>query len=63
MEPKRLYRSVRDRMLLGVCGGIGEYCNIDATIIRVVWAVFGCTGAGILAYFVAAVIMPQNPNE
>ena len=63
MEPKRLYRSVRDRMLLGVCGGIGEYFNIDATIIRVVWAVVGCTGAGILAYFVAAVIMPQNPNE
>lgn len=62
MEPKRLYRSVRDRMLLGVCGGIGEYFNIDSTIIRVVWAVFGCTGAGILAYFVAAVIMPQDPG-
>ena len=33
MEPKRLYRSVRDRMLLGVCGGIGEYFNIDPTVI------------------------------
>ena len=60
MEPKRLYRSVRDRMLLGVCGGIGEYFGIDATVIRVIWAVFGCTGAGILAYFIAAVIMPER---
>ena len=63
MEPKRLYRSVRDRMLLGVCGGIGEYFGIDATVIRVIWAVFGCTGAGILAYFIAVVIMPQNPGD
>ena len=63
MEPKRLYRSVSDRMLLGVCGGIGEYFGIDATVIRVIWAVFGCTGAGILAYFIAAVIMPQNPGD
>ena len=63
MEPKRLYPSVRDRMLLGVCGRIGEYFRIDATVIRVIWAVFGCTGAGILAYFIAAVIMPQNPGD
>ena len=63
MEPKRLYRSVRDRMLLGVCGGIGEYFGIDATVTRVIGAVFGCTGAGILAYFIAAVIMPQNPGD
>ncbi|MCD2491681.1 PspC domain-containing protein [Lacrimispora sp. NSJ-141] len=63
MEPKRLYRSVRDRMLLGVCGGIGEYFGVDATIIRVIWALFGCTGAGILAYLIAAVIMPQNPEN
>ena len=63
MEPRRLYRSTRDRMLLGVCGGIGEYFNIDPTVIRVIWAVFGCTGAGIMAYIIAAVIMPQNPDR
>ena len=34
MEPKRLYRSASDRMLLGVCGGIGEDLNVDSTIIR-----------------------------
>ncbi|MGO5165234.1 MULTISPECIES: PspC domain-containing protein [unclassified Candidatus Paralachnospira] len=62
MEPKRLYRSTRDKLFLGVCGGIGEYFNIDATIIRVIWAIFGCTGAGILAYFIAAVLMPSDPS-
>ena len=62
MEPKRLYRSTRDKLLLGVCGGIGEYFNIDPTIIRVIWAIFGCTGAGILAYFIAAVLMPSDPS-
>ena len=62
MEPKRLYRSTRDKLFLGVCGGIGEYFNIDPTIIRVIWAIFGCTGAGILAYFIAAVLMPSAPS-
>ena len=62
MEPKRLYRSTRDKRFLGVCGGIGEYFNIDPTIIRVIWAIFGCTGAGILAYFIAAVLMPSDPS-
>lgn len=62
MEPKRLYRSTRDKLFLGVCGGIGEYFNIDSTIIRVIWAIFGCTGAGILAYFIAAVLMPSDPS-
>ena len=62
MEPKRLYRSTRDKLFLGVCGGIGEYFNIDPTIIRVIWAIFGCTGAGILAYFIAAVLMPADPS-
>ena len=62
MEPKRLYRSTRDKLFLGVCGGIGEYFNIYPTIIRVIWAIFGCTGAGILAYFIAAVLMPSDPS-
>ena len=50
MEPKRLYRSASDRMLLGVCGGIGEYLNVDSTIIRLLWAILVfCGGIGILA--------------
>ncbi|HIQ93078.1 MAG TPA: PspC domain-containing protein [Candidatus Copromonas avistercoris] len=63
MEPKRLYRSDSDRMLLGVCGGIGEYLNVDSTIIRLLWAILVFWGGiGILAYLVAAVIIPGQPD-
>ena len=41
METKRLYRSDTDKMLLGVCGGIGEYLNVDSTVIRLLWAKIG----------------------
>ena len=47
-------------MLCGVCGGIGEYFNVDATLIRLAWAIFACTGTGILAYFIAAIIIPSD---
>ncbi|WP_394522433.1 PspC domain-containing protein [Lacrimispora sp. JR3] len=57
---KRLYRSETDKMLCGVCGGIGEYFNIDATIIRLLWVLFACSGTGILAYFIAALIIPRQ---
>lgn len=60
MEGKKLYRSDSDRMLLGVCGGIGEYLNVDATVIRLLWAIFACMGPGILAYLAAAIIIPRR---
>ena len=50
---KRLYKSQTDRKLCGVCGGIAEYFNIDPTVIRLVWAILGCTGTGIVAYIIA----------
>lgn len=63
MEMKRLYRSKNDRMICGVCGGIAEYFNIDPTLIRLAFVLFGLSGSGILAYFVAAVIMPDAPVQ
>ena len=57
---KKLYRSETNRMICGVCGGIGEYLNVEPTIIRLIWAVFACTGAGVVAYFIAAVIIPRE---
>lgn len=60
MEPKRLYRSDTDKMLTGVCGGIGEYLNVDSTIIRLLWAIFVCMGPGIFAYIAAAIIIPRR---
>lgn len=58
---RKLYRSSQDKMLCGVCGGIGEYLNVDPTLIRLVWAILACSGTGILVYFLAAVIIPQDP--
>lgn len=57
---KRLYRSETDKMLCGVCGGIAEYFNVDPTIIRLLWAVLICSGPGIIAYFIAAIIIPRR---
>lgn len=60
-EYKRLTKSRTQRMICGVCGGFAEYLNMDPTIIRLIMAVFMCMGWGILAYFIAAIIMPEKP--
>lgn len=57
---KKLYRSSKDRIFLGVCGGIGEYLEVDPTIIRLLAVILGFTGSGIVAYIVAAIIMPEQ---
>ena len=62
MEQKKLYKSANNKMLAGVCGGIGEYLNIDPTVIRVIWAIIGCCGGvGLAAYIICALIMPTKP--
>ncbi|NLZ82813.1 MAG: PspC domain-containing protein [Clostridiales bacterium] len=59
MEPKKLYRSSTNKMIFGVCGGVADYINVDATIVRLVWALLGVTaGVGIVLYVIAAIIMP-----
>ena len=60
---KKLYRNTQNKMIAGVCSGPGEYVNIDPTIVRLIWALIGLTGAGILAYIIAAVIIPEKPNN
>lgn len=63
MESKRLYRSRNQRMICGVCGGIAEYFNVDPTIIRLAWVLFALTGgSGLLVYFIAAIIIPDEPK-
>lgn len=61
MNGKRLYRSESNRMLCGVCAGIAEYFNLDPTLIRPAWALF-CVlgGSGVLAYILAAIIIPPE---
>lgn len=60
---KRLIKS-QNRVLLGVCGGIAEYFNLDPNIIRLAW-VFFCLlgGSGVLAYIIAAFIIPDQYIE
>ena len=60
---KKLYRSSQNKMLCGVCGGIGEYLGVDPTLIRLIWAVLACSGTGIVVYFLAAIIIPQDPGN
>lgn len=58
---KKLYKSNMNRKICGVCGGIGEYYNIDPTVIRLLWILFACCGgSGILAYLIAAIIIPEG---
>lgn len=58
---KRLYKSNKNKMFCGVCGGIAEYLNIDPSAVRVLWVLFACLGgAGILAYLIIAVILPDE---
>ena len=60
---KKLYRSKSDRVLVGVCGGVAEYFNIDPTVVRVIWAVASVFAfAGVLAYAVCAFVITEKPD-
>ena len=59
---KKLYKSNQNKMIGGVCGGIAEYFGIDPTVVRLIWALFSLMGgSGILAYIIAAIIIPRSP--
>ena len=60
---KKLYRNTSNKMIAGVCSGLGEYLNIDATIVRLIWALIALSGAGLLVYLVAALIIPEKPSD
>ncbi|MBD3331593.1 PspC domain-containing protein [candidate division GN15 bacterium] len=60
--PRRLYRSRNDTIIGGVCGGLGEYLEIDPVIVRIVAVLLLFTGWGLLAYIVAWIIMPVAPE-
>ena len=66
--PRRLTRSTADQKLAGVCGGLAEYFHLDATVVRLAWAILtvvpGCIVLGVLAYLVAWFVMPlQSGTE
>ncbi len=58
---KRLTRVENGKMLCGVCAGVGQYFNIDPTLVRLGFVIFACFGgSGILAYLAAAIIIPKE---
>ena len=61
---KKLYRSKKDKMVGGVCGGLADYFDIDPTLVRVAWVLFTLAGgSGILAYIIAWIIIPEEPAQ
>lgn len=64
MKEKRLCKARGQRMVCGVCGGIAEYFNVDLTLVRLAFLLLAAGwGSGLLAYLVAAIIMPEPPVE
>ncbi|MCI8765161.1 MAG: PspC domain-containing protein [Lachnospiraceae bacterium] len=60
---RRLHRSSKDKMICGVCGGLGEYLDVDPTLIRLIWVLLTCwAGMSILAYLIAAIIIPMESD-
>ena len=60
---KKLYRSTSDRMIAGICGGLGEYFGIDSTLVRLIF-VFGAifTGSALFwAYIIMLIVVPESP--
>ena len=62
---KRLYRSKKERILGGVCAGLGEHLDVDPTVIRLIWAVVSVlsVGTGIIIYILAWIIIPEDDSD
>jgi len=61
---KKLYRSKKDKMIAGVCGGIAEYFDVDSTLVRLLTVIFVLLGgAGVVVYIIAWIIIPQKPEQ
>ena len=61
---KKLYKSSTNKKVAGVCGGIGEYFNIDPTLVRLGFVALSfMAGGGLLVYIIAAIIIPDKADE
>ena len=61
---KRLVRNVQDKKIAGVCAGLADYLDIDATLVRGLWILFALLGgSGILAYLILWLLMPEAGTE
>lgn len=63
MNGKKLYRNTQNKLLAGVCSGIADYFGIDPTLIRLAWVLLvALGGSGLLAYIIAAIVIPAAPE-
>lgn len=60
-QPKRLYRSRKDRVIGGVCGGLAEYFGVDPLVIRLAFLLLLFFGGGLILYIIFWIIVPQRP--
>ncbi|MFW6304610.1 MAG: PspC domain-containing protein [Candidatus Saliniplasma sp.] len=62
---KRLYRSSKDKLIGGLCGGIAEYFDIDPVLVRIIWAIFAFAslGTAVLIYIILWIVVPRNPEH
>jgi len=62
---KKLYRSRKERMVAGVCGGLAEYFDLDVSVIRILWVIgtLMSAGIGVLVYLIMLIVFPENPVE
>ena len=60
-EQRRLYKAKNNRILFGVCGGIGDSFGVDPNVIRIGTVLLACTGTGLVAYIAAAILLPEKP--
>lgn len=65
MDHKKLYRSEENRVFAGICGGVGEFLNVDPVLVRLIWlltVIFTGVIPGVAAYFIATLIIPSHPH-
>jgi len=63
-KPKKLYRSKTNRVFFGICGGLGEYFNIDPILFRIIFVLLALAqGIGLILYIIAAFIIPTSPSS
>lgn len=62
-QTKRLYRSRSDRMIGGICGGMGDYLNLDSTVVRLLFVIlaFASAGMAVAAYIIMLFVIPEEP--
>jgi phage shock protein C len=60
---RRLVRSREDRVLGGVCGGLGRYLDVDPVVVRIITAALILSGVGVLAYIIAWIVIPEAPPD